>query len=323
METRADQVRAFVYAIGLHLLIGVLMVVGLFWTRSSTPVSVAGPPIEATLVIDPNATVVPTERPRAPEPAPQPEPAPAPPPPPEPEPPAAPPPQPEPEPRPQEAEEPPQTAPQEQLPDPDVVEQERIDELAAERAEQQRIQEEKRRQEQAELERQAQQEAEERERRRRQQEEREKQLAEIRRLRAEAEAQRKKEEQRLAQLDRQARERATERADTPAPSASPPPGNNGTDSSLQAQYSLAIQEAILRHWRRPETVPLGTPCELRIIQIPGGEVINADVVGNCPFDAVGKRSIEAAVLNASPLPYAGFESVFNRQLNLKFTAQDR
>jgi hypothetical protein len=34
-----------------------------------------------------------------------------------------------------------------------------------------------------------------------------------------------------------------------------------------------------------------------------------------PYDEAGKRSIEAAVLNAQPLPYRGFESVFARTLN--------
>jgi colicin import membrane protein len=33
--------------------------------------------------------------------------------------------------------------------------------------------------------------------------------------------------------------------------------------------------------------------------------------------------VEAAVLKAQPLPYAGFETVFNRTLLLNFEAQDQ
>ena len=43
----------------------------------------------------------------------------------------------------------------------------------------------------------------------------------------------------------------------------------------------------------------------------------------CPFDELGRRSLEAAVRKASPLPYAGFETVFNRNLDLNFVAEDR
>ena len=44
---------------------------------------------------------------------------------------------------------------------------------------------------------------------------------------------------------------------------------------------------------------------------------------SCPYDEAGRRSVEAAVLKAQPLPYQGFESVFNRTLILNFRAEDR
>ena len=37
----------------------------------------------------------------------------------------------------------------------------------------------------------------------------------------------------------------------------------------------------------------------------------------------GRRSVEAAVLKAQPLPYRGFESVFSRNLTINFRAEDR
>jgi colicin import membrane protein len=62
---------------------------------------------------------------------------------------------------------------------------------------------------------------------------------------------------------------------------------------------------------------------LHIRQVQGGSVIDVQVDASCPYDELGKRSVEAAVLKAQPLPYAGFEAVFSRNLNLNFEAQDR
>ena len=52
------------------------------------------------------------------------------------------------------------------------------------------------------------------------------------------------------------------------------------------------------------------------------------VCGACRFgfvrgDDAGRRSVEAAILRAQPLPYRGFESVFQRTLNFNFEARDR
>ena len=54
-----------------------------------------------------------------------------------------------------------------------------------------------------------------------------------------------------------------------------------------------------------------------------GGVMEAKVAPGCPYDEAGQRSIEAAVLSAQPLPYRGFESVFQRNLTFVFTAQDQ
>ena len=52
-------------------------------------------------------------------------------------------------------------------------------------------------------------------------------------------------------------------------------------------------------------------------------MIEARVDPSCPYDELGRRSVEAAVLKAQPLPYAGFEAVFQRTLRLNFVAQER
>ena len=70
-------------------------------------------------------------------------------------------------------------------------------------------------------------------------------------------------------------------------------------------------------------MPIGQRCRIVIRQIPGGEVVEAKVDPSCPYDELGRRSVEAAVLKAQPLPYVGFESVFQRTITLNFQAQDR
>ena len=315
-ETRADTVQATVLSLGLHVLLFALAFLGIWWTRNTAPVSAAGPVIEAELIdadaLSESMRRVLRERPDPVEPAPaEPEPQPV-------ERETIPPPQPVLEPIPQDSPVPPQPDAQEQIPDPDILEQERASAQAiADREAAEREQEERRRQEQIDLtERKRQEEAERQRRRTEKQRQREEQLADIRRRKEAAAREAELAQQKLDQL-----EAAQEAARMDA--ASPPPGNAGDSTDLTARYAAALTEAILRQWTRPETVPLGQRCRIVIRQIPGGEVIEAQVDPSCPYDERGRRSIEAAVLKAQPLPYAGFESVFARTLTLNFQAADR
>ncbi len=315
-ETRADTTRAFLYAVALHVLLFLLAFVGLWWTRSTAPVSAAGPVVEAEL-IDPNALSAQMKRvlrqrpePVPPEPVQLPQAA---------EEETAPPPQPIPEPRPQESPVPQQNQAQEQIPIPDTREQERVDREAISAEQREKEQEEKRRQEQIDLtERERQEEVEEKQRLAQQQKE-----EELKKIRAEIAKAKREEDLAQQKLKQLADRRAQQASADAASSASPPPGNEGVDTNLAAQYAAALQEAILRNWSRPETVPLGQRCRLTIRQLPGGEVVSVEVSPSCPYDDLGRRSVEAAVLKAQPLPYAGFESVFQRNLTLNFEAQDR
>lgn len=317
-ETRADTTRAFLYAVALHVLLFLLAFVGLWWTRTTAPVSAAGPVVEAEL-IDPNALSAQMKRvlrqrpePVPPEPVQQPQAA---------EEEAAPPPQPLPEPRPQDSPVPQQNQAQEQIPVPDTRDQELVERDAISAEQREKEQEEKRRQEQIDLtERERQQEVEEKQRLAQQQKD-----DELKKIRAEiAKAKRDEDlaQQRLKQLADRRAQQASSYADA-ASSVSPPPGNEGVDTNLKAKYAAALQEAILRNWTRPDSVPLGQRCRITIRQLPGGEVVSAEVSPSCPYDELGRRSVEAAVLKAQPLPYAGFETVFERNLTLNFEAQDR
>jgi colicin import membrane protein len=315
-ETRADTRVAVVGALALHALLFALLFVGMWWTRTAAPVSAAGPEIEADLV-DPNALAAPLRRALDAPARTEPEPAP-----PEPEP-VAPPPQPLPEPRPEDSQVAPQPQAQAPVPVPDTREQERVEREAEAARQAAREPEEKRRQEQVDLtERKRQEEAEKKQRLAQQQAQQQEIARKLEKIRAEREKAKKAAdlaEQKLRQLaDAQAKA-----AQPAASTAAPPPGNNGADDGLLARYKAALNAAIVQNWTRPDTVPLGQSCRIVIRQVPGGTVISAKVDPSCPYDALGRRSVEAAVLKANPLPYAGFEPVFARDLVLNFTAQDR
>jgi colicin import membrane protein len=57
---------------------------------------------------------------------------------------------------------------------------------------------------------------------------------------------------------------------------------------------------------------------VRIVQIPGGEVISASIQGACNADEATRRSLVAAVERAGSLPYRGFEEVFEREITFEF-----
>jgi len=327
--------RAVAWAIGLHLLLLAILLLSPYFKWDRERLNAAGSQsMEATLDVsaaDQRAVERALDFQPAPMPEPVQEPAPED---------TIPPPQPIPEPRPQDAPVERQSNAQERIPVPDEVDQDeaRRDAMSQEKARQE--QEAKRRQEQIDLtERKRQEQAEQQRRLAAQQEEdRQKRIAaeaaqkaeadkkrleEIRRQRAQAQREQQLAEQKLRQLaDARARQAASAAAPTSAP-ATGPVGNGGTDEDLRGRYAAAIQEAVLRQWTRPESVPVGTRCRVVIRQLPGGDVVSAEVQPGCAMDAAGQDSIERAVLKARPLPYRGFESVFARTLTLNFEARDR
>jgi colicin import membrane protein len=287
--------RPVLMALGLHLGLVVILLLAGWWQPAPQVVSVAGPVVEASLVVSP-ADVAAAERAmqEAPKPAVEE---------------AAPPPQPLPAPRPEISPEQVQPAPQEQLPEPDTVDQEAVARLALEQqqAKEREEQEARRRQEQIDLtEREKQAETERRQRLR-------EQLEAVRKEREAAERRTKMEEQRLQQLaDRQA---APAPRPEPARDAVQAGGNNGVDTDLAAKYALAMHQTAQLNWNRA-LAPERVPCKVRFTQIPGGEVIDVSFL-SCGFDAQARESVERA-LRRSPMPYTGFEPVFARQIDLTF-----
>ena len=96
--------------------------------------------------------------------------------------------------------------------------------------------------------------------------------------------------------------------------------NHADHSDLSDAYAAAIQNAVTPNWLRPDNMP-AVPCQVHIVQLPGGDVMSATVDPSCPYDEAGRRSVENAVLRTKTLPYAGFESVFRRNLTFTFRPQ--
>ena len=306
-ETFHDQWRALLASIGVHVLVVLILLFSLWWQQQNKPVSVAGPVVEAVLITKPGSQLRqdPAPKPRVEQQKPAK--------------PIAPTVKPEntkPEIKPDLPVLPPVPKPSE-----DTKNQEKVRQNGQLPSDQQREQEERHKREQQVLE--------EKERQAQLERERQKQLDDIRKQREAAEQKRKQEQQKLAALEKQnqqkieqqrtlEKQRMQELLTKEKEQGQPLPGNEGKDNDLLSHYILAIQTVVTQNWLRPDTAQVGLTCTVRIVQIPGGEVISASVIPPCNGDELSKRSLEAAVLRAQPLPYQGYEKVFARSIDFVF-----
>ena len=90
---------------------------------------------------------------------------------------------------------------------------------------------------------------------------------------------------------------------------------------LLSQYADAIQSAVTNKWIHPEGTDAGLKCLIKVNQIPGGNVIDITTDTPCNASNEEKNSFIEAVIKADPLPYVGFESVFERRINFIFQYQ--
>jgi colicin import membrane protein len=82
-------------------------------------------------------------------------------------------------------------------------------------------------------------------------------------------------------------------------------------------YVNSIKAAVTGKWVRPRGTSTGLQCLVLVEQLPSGDVIKVDIVessGNVAFD----RSVEQAVLAASPLPRPRDRALFDRQIKFRF-----
>ena len=130
------------------------------------------------------------------------------------------------------------------------------------------------------------------------QEDIERQRDENERLRMEMEAAEKK-----AQLDREL-ENEQKRLDA-------------LRSGALSRYMYALMMKIENAWIQPISAGKGISCSVNVRQLPGGEVVSAAVEA-CNGDESVRRSVEAAVYKASPLPSPEDPSLFERNLRFIF-----
>jgi len=150
-------------------------------------------------------------------------------------------------------------------------------------------------------------------------------LEQVRAQRQAAEKQRKLDEERLRQTDARKEKAIQEQQRLQRESiaqrqaeAEAREFKAGQMAGKSDNYQAAIQSFVTQNWMRPPTAQSGLRCTLKIVQIPGGEVISAAIAGKCNGDEATRRSILAAVERGGALPYRGFEDVFQREIDFIF-----
>lgn len=292
METFGEQLRAFLLSLAIHAALILLVWFGIDWLLPPRDATVAGEPVQATLQVSAadlkRASAAIAKATREMEAAPKPQPV--------------------PEPAPQQSPTPPQPKPQAPLDRPDEVDQEAISALAVEPPPKPATQEQEQRtrQEQVDLTEdiERQQEVERRQRLLAYQQAQRETLAANRRTQMEL--------QRLQQLADMAASSQPARTERPAPA---PQGDRGMDEGLLARYKAEMLQTAEQNWNH-QGAPELTVCRVRFTQIPGGSVINVEFM-SCPYDAEGREFVERA-LRKTDMPYSGYESVFMRQVELRF-----
>jgi colicin import membrane protein len=171
-----------------------------------------------------------------------------------------------------------------------LLEQQRLDELMKKEAE------DKKRKER-----------EEEERKKRDEEEKERQRVEAERKRQE-DIERQREENERLRRELESEQRQTEIDDEVRRMAA-------ASSPAMAVYQNTIMQKIRRNWAMPASVRPDTVCVVMVRQTPRGEVISARIA-SCNGDDAVKRSIEAAVGRASPLPEPSDPDLFRSELRI-------
>jgi colicin import membrane protein len=88
-------------------------------------------------------------------------------------------------------------------------------------------------------------------------------------------------------------------------------------AGLLDQYLAMLEDAIKDAWNRPLSARPGIDCVVQVVQVQTGDVMSARV-GSCNGDDAVRRSIEKAVMDASPLPKAPDPALFQRNINVRF-----
>jgi len=147
-------------------------------------------------------------------------------------------------------------------------------------------------------------------------------LESLRRQREAAQRDREEQERRLAEIaERREQDEQRQRAEVEAERlrlAREQAQASEQRATIRDEYVATIAELVTRNWIRPPTTQAGVRCSVRVVQIPGGEIIDQAIASPCNADPATRRSIIAAVERAAVLPYRGYEDVFEREINFEF-----
>ena len=83
------------------------------------------------------------------------------------------------------------------------------------------------------------------------------------------------------------------------------------------KYKALIRQKVSRNWNRPAGTKSGLKCVVRVRLVPGGEVLQAQVVKSSG-DPVFDRSVENAVYKAAPLPLPPDPDLFDYFREIEF-----
>jgi colicin import membrane protein len=93
-------------------------------------------------------------------------------------------------------------------------------------------------------------------------------------------------------------------------------------NELKSLWINAVQSAVYQQWSQPASTKQDMQCSVKVRQIPGGAVVNVSIASPCNASEIVKKSITDAIMKAEPLPYKGFEKVFDRNASFTFKAQE-
>ena len=198
------------------------------------------------------------------------------------------------------------------------LQQQREERQRREAAEQQRLAEQ-REQQRVAAERRAREDAQRREEQRLADE-----RAEQQRKKQEAEAQARREREEAAKRERERVEQRQREEEMLRAAAAEAEATAARAAGLLDEYIYKIEVHVKRFWHPPPNLRADLSCLVVVVQAQTGDVLSAKVdPSRCNGDEAVRRSIENAVIEATPLPPAPSPAVFSRTFTLTFEPPDR
>ena len=95
-------------------------------------------------------------------------------------------------------------------------------------------------------------------------------------------------------------------------------GNGAPKDDLGTRYLAAVRAAVLAEWTAQGGGAIPAGCKIMFDQATGGHALRAWVMQCASLPLRERIRLESAVMQVEPLPYAGFEPVFQEHMELEF-----